>query len=88
MRRNLAGLVAFVVASWSQFAELLRWIRYSQSSLSVYYHECAVTRAKEGLAAALNARDAARARIVLAGGIIRDDPAPSVPAYLLRGKKQ
>lgn len=56
-----------------------RYIRYGQASTSVLYHEQAIERAKEGLAAALAARDAALAEIR-----INDEQPPSIPNFLLR----
>lgn len=56
----------------------MRLIRFSQASMSVAYYNAAVVRAKEGLAAALDARDAAMAEVRI------NEPAPSIPAFLLK----
>ena len=58
--------------------EFLQLIRYGQASLSVAYYDNDVRLAKEGLARALNARDAALADMRV------NEPAPTVPAFLVR----
>jgi hypothetical protein len=59
-------------------AEFMRLIRYGQASMSVKYYDEAVDRAKQGLALALAARDAAHAEVRI------NEPAPTLPAFLLK----